>query len=59
MIPDDLERILNVITANQTILSLQTVRKCVESVKGVDTSIFEVIGKLEDFVIKFMNIYLS
>ena len=32
--------------------SLQTVRQFVESVEGVDTSIFESIGKLEDFVNK-------
>jgi len=46
------ERTLDMITANQAISSLQTVRQFFESIAGVDTSIFEAIGKLEDFVNK-------
>ena len=49
---DEPETTLNMITANQAMSSLQTVRQFVESVEGVDTSIFESIGKLEDFVNK-------
>lgn len=49
---DESERTLNIITANQAMSSLQTVRQFVKSVEGVDTSIFEAIGKLEDFVNK-------
>jgi hypothetical protein len=40
------------ITANQAMSSLQTVRQFVESVEDVDISIFESIGKLEDFANK-------
>lgn len=46
------ERTLDMITANQAISSLHTVRQFIESVAGVDISIFEAIGKLEDFVNK-------
>ncbi|KAL4121977.1 hypothetical protein QTP88_014392 [Uroleucon formosanum] len=49
---DEPERTLDMITANQAISSLHTVRQFIESVAGVDTSIFEAIGKLEDFVNK-------
>ncbi|XP_050528133.1 tigger transposable element-derived protein 6-like [Daktulosphaira vitifoliae] len=49
---DEPETTLNMITANQAMSSLQTVRQFVESVEGVDTSIFESIDKLEDFVNK-------
>lgn len=49
---DEPERTLDMITANQAISSLPTVRQFTESVAGVDTSIFEAIGKLEDFVNK-------
>jgi len=47
---DEPETTLNMITANQAMSSLKTVRQFVESVEGVDTSIFESIHKLEDFV---------
>jgi len=46
---DEPERTLDMITANLAISSLHTVRQFIESVAGVDTSIFEAIGKLEDF----------
>jgi len=46
---DEPERTLDMITANQAISSLHTVRQFIESVAGVDISIFEAIGKLEDF----------
>jgi hypothetical protein len=59
VIPDDPERTLNMITVNQDMPSLQTVRYFVESVEGMDVFIFKVIGKSEDFVITFMYIYLS
>lgn len=44
------ERTLNMIMANQAILSLQTVSKFVETVEGVDISLLKAIGKLNDFV---------
>lgn len=43
---------INIITANQAISSLQTIRQFIESVKGINTSIFEAVGKLENFVNK-------
>ncbi|KAF0760110.1 tigger transposable element-derived protein 4-like [Aphis craccivora] len=49
---DEPERTLDMITANQAISSLHTVRQFIESVAGVDISLFEAIGKLEDFVNK-------
>jgi len=49
---DEPETTFNMITVNQAMSSLQTVRQLFESVEGVDTSIFESIGKLEDFVNK-------
>jgi len=49
---DEPERTLDMITANQAISSLHIVRQFIESVADVDTSIFEAIGKLEDFVNK-------
>jgi hypothetical protein len=56
---NDTERTLNMIMANQTMSSLQTVRQFVEFVKGIDISIFEAIGKLENFLIKCIYIHLS
>jgi len=49
---DNPQRTLNMMMANQAISLLKTVGRFVESIKGVDTSIFEAGNNLEDFINK-------